>query len=128
MQSARLVAAVVGAFANTMTAYPKLIDIAGWALVILAGLIAIVAIVGAVSVLYSASPWGVSRMQQRLHEVYYVVYPHWGMAFVFLLCIVLAFGIGYLGYSQTRRSVERSIANSELDSAAKGSEPSGAER
>jgi len=116
-----------GLFDNTMTAYPKLIDIAGWALVILAGLIAIVAIVGAVSVLYSASPWGESRMQQRLHEVYYIVYPHWGMAFVFLLCIVLAFGIGYLGYSQTRHSVERGMPIPKPDGAANRTQPSGAE-
>jgi hypothetical protein len=96
-----------------MTTYPKLIDFAGWALGILAVLIAFVAILGAVAVLFSASPWGISRIQERLHETHYVIYPHWGMAFVFLICIALASGIGYLGYSQTQRSVERRIANVE---------------
>lgn len=115
--------AELGSFDNVMTEYPKVIDFAGWALVVLAGLMAVVAIIGALAVLYVNSPWGAARMQQRLHEVYYIVYPSWTAALIFLLCLGFACGIGVLGYSQTKRYVERRTANVEPIGPANGSQP-----
>ena len=98
---------------TTMADYPKLVSLSGWLLVILGGLIAVVAIVGAAAVLYASSPSAQARAEERLHEVHYVIQPHWSAVVVFLVCLLLGEGIGFLGYFQTKHSVERRISDVE---------------
>jgi hypothetical protein len=110
-----------------MTAYPKLVDFSGWLLVGCAGLAAVIAIVGAGAVLYASSPSGIARAEQELHDVHYVVYPNWTAVFAFAICLLLACGIGFLGYSQTKQFVERRISTA-TDDVANGNQPDGADR
>src|SRR5688500_12666941 len=93
-----------------MTTYPRLIDISGWMIVILAGLLAIIAVVGIVAVLYSSSPSALSRAEQTLHETHYVIQPSRTALVPFAICFILACGVGFLGYSQTRQFVEKRVS------------------
>jgi hypothetical protein len=93
-----------------MTAFPKSIDLAAWAIVTLSGLIAIVAIAGIIAVLYSSSSSGLQRAQLQLHDAYYVMQPSRAAVIPFALCFLLSSLIGCLGYTQTRKFVERKIS------------------
>jgi hypothetical protein len=106
-----------------MTAYPRLIDLSGWMVVVLAGLLAIVALVGIAAVLYASSPSALSRAEQTLHETYYVIQPSRAAVVPFATCLVLACAVGFLGYSQTRQFVEPKVSIIEPDGAANGSQP-----
>ena len=108
-----------------MTAYPKFVDLCGWLTFWLAFVLGIVAIAGVISVLYAASPSGVARAEQKLHEVYYVTQLEWTGVIPFVLCLLLACGVGFLGYSVTRRSVEDRISKVEPGGPANGSQPFG---
>ena len=88
-----------------MTSYPKFVDLFGWVTVYLAIALACVGIGGVSAVLYAASPANQARADEMLHKTYYVVHVHWTAAIPFGLCVLLASGIGFLGYSMTERAV-----------------------
>jgi hypothetical protein len=69
-----------------------------------------------------ASVSGIARVEASLHEVHYVIQPHWTAVFAFILCLLLACGIGFLGYSQTKHFVERKISLSEPNGPGNGSQ------
>jgi hypothetical protein len=105
-----------------MTAYPKFVDLCGWLTFWLAIILGIVAIAGIISVLYAASPSGLARAEQKLHLVHHVIQPNWTGVIPFVLCLLLACGVAFLGYSVTKRSVEHRISMVEPGSPANGSQ------
>ena len=106
-----------------MTTYPRLLDLAGWALVVLAGFVALVAIIGIISILYSSSPSAIAKAEQRLHETYYVIQPSRTTVIPFTGCLLLACLVGYVGYSMTYQSVKRKISAIESDGPPNTSQP-----
>ena len=92
-----------------MTAYPKLVDLFGWIVVCLAVGVGLVSAGGIVAVLHASSQTSL----EQLHDVYYVIQPHRSMAIPFVICFLMACGIGYCGYSVTKHSVERRISKVE---------------
>ena len=96
-----------------MTAYPKFVDLFGWIVVCLAVVLVLVSIGGIVAVLHASNQTALEQAQQQLHEVYYVIQPHRSAVIPFVLCFLLACGVGYFGYSVTKHSVERQISKVE---------------
>lgn len=96
-----------------MTAYPKLVDLFGWVVVCLAVSVGLVSAGGIVAVLRASSQTALERSEEKLHKAYYVIQPHRSVAIPFVICFVMAFGVGYLGYSVTKHSMERRISKIE---------------
>lgn len=96
-----------------MTAYPKFVDLFGWIVVGLAVAVGLFSAGGIVAVLHASRASAVEQAQQQLHEVYYVIQPHRSAVIPFVLCFLLACGVGYFGYSVTKQSVERQIGKVE---------------
>ena len=65
----------------------------------------------------------VHEQRKDCMKSHYVIHPHWTSVYVFLFCLLLACGIGFLGYSQTKHALERWMSNVEPDGAANGSQP-----
>lgn len=63
------------------------------------------ALLGIASVLYAASQPGIQHADEQLHDAYYVVQPHWTNVFAFLLCLVLAGALVFIGFLQTKKYV-----------------------
>jgi hypothetical protein len=96
-----------------MTAYPKFVDLFGWIVVCLAVGLGLVSVGGIVAVFHASSQAALEQAQQQLHEVYYVIQPGRSAVIPFALCFLLACGVGYLGYSVTKKSVEYRISKVE---------------
>ena len=98
---------------DQMTAYPKLVDLFGWIVVCLAVSVGLVSAGGIVAVLHASSQTALEQGEQQLHDVYYVIQAHRSMAIPFVICFLMACGVGYFGYSVTKHSVERQISKVE---------------
>jgi len=98
---------------DQMTAYPKFVDLFGWILVCLAVAAGLFSTSGIVAVLHASGHSAVEQAQEQLHHVYYVTQPQRSAVIPFLLCLLMACGVGYFGYSVTKHSVERQIAKVE---------------
>lgn len=104
-----------------MTVYPKFVDLFGWIAVFLAAGVALVSACGVVAVLDASSAIALEQAQERLHDVSYVIQPHRSAVIPFVLCFLLACGVGYFGYSVTKHSVERRIT--EVEQATRANSP-----
>ncbi len=89
--------------------YPKLLKFLGWAVMSLAGLLAILATVGMLAALQASSTSGRSAQRDALDHSHYAVQPDGSAGVIFALCPLLALGIGLLGYTQTQHFVERRL-------------------
>ena len=96
-----------------MTVYPKFVDLFGWMAVLLALGVGFVSALGIVAVLRASSPTAVEQTQEHLHHASYVIQLHRSAVIPFVICFLLACGVGYFGYSVTKHSVERRIAKVE---------------
>jgi hypothetical protein len=108
---------------------PKLLNFLGWAVMSLAGLLAILATVGILAARRASSTSGSSAQWDALDHSHYAVLPDWSAGVIFALCLLLALGIGLLGYTQTQHFVERrlmadALADPGSDMPRNGGEPS----
>jgi type VI protein secretion system component VasF len=109
------------------TVYPKLVDLCGWITVWLAVAVGVVSVAGAASILQASSQAAQEQAREQLHLVGHILIPQRSGVIPFFLCLLLAIGVGYFGYSMTQHSVERRISKIAPGSPASGSRLDGSE-
>lgn len=83
--------------------FPKVVDLASWALVVLGCGAVLASVTGIASVLWTFSPSGRQHVERGLDESAYAVVLNWTSLIPFVLCLVLGAAIIVIGFLQTSR-------------------------
>lgn len=85
--------------------FPKLVDLASWALVVLGCGAVFASLAGIASVLWTLSSSGRQHVERGLDESAYSVVLNWTSLIPFGLCLVLGVAIIVIGFLQTSRHI-----------------------
>ena len=95
---------------------PKIMDLAGWGVVVFSAVLAAVSLMAATYILWTASSAGQQKATERLAEVGSIIEFSRGSALMFAVCAAIAVAIGFVGYCHTEHFLKHRI-NAQDDAA-----------